>query len=46
MKALFYSIASLILLTFPFAPEMARAQDNPDNQDVSFPTVYDQPSID
>jgi hypothetical protein len=42
MNALFYSIASLVLLTFPFAPEMVRAQDNPGDQDVSFQTFYDQ----
>jgi len=42
MKALLTSLAWLVLLAFFFAPEKVRAQDNPDDQGVSFQTFYDQ----
>jgi hypothetical protein len=42
MKALVYSLANLVLLTFFFAPGLVRAQDNPGEQDVSFQAFYDQ----
>jgi hypothetical protein len=42
MKALLYSPVLLLLLTFFFAPEMVRAQDNSGDQDVSFQVFYDQ----
>jgi len=42
MKIFFKSFVVLVILTFSLAPTLVRAQDNGDDQDVSFQTFYDQ----
>ena len=42
MKTLFKSLLLLTILAFSFAPALVRAQDDGDDQDVSFQTFYDQ----